>query len=255
MTKLTEAQSALTAKKYKLAQQLFQVIVKEEPQNALAHQGLAQAMLRMRAYDEALFECSKALELDSNLALPHVVMAYANYGMKNLKTFRAEAREAYRLEPTSADVLACYGIMLLVDQDQDGAITALAEAVRINPADIVARLNLAHVFSLMGNTRGALEQAKQAFSISPSISTAMRLVSAFHEVHARTFGVLLVLSIVAAFLLRSNYLLLPVSIYATYALWMGLRLIFGKKWRPGLFGIGYAVLLIVIAMIVYSSIR
>lgn len=182
-------------------------------------------------------------------------MAYAYYGKKNLEAFRAEAREAYRLDPTSADVLTCYGIMLLVDQDEDGAINALTEAVRINPADIVARTNLAYAFSLAGNAKESLNQTRQIFSISPSISTAIRLLSAFHEAHTRAFGILLVLSTAAALLLRSSYLLLPATIYAGYAVWVGFGSIIKKKWRLGLLGIGYAILLVIIVIIIYYSIR
>lgn len=255
MNNLTKAENALKSRKYKLALRLFRALVNDEPSNALARQGLAQALLRTQAHDEALAESKNAIKLDPNLSLPYVIMAYAYYSKKDFEAFRCKAHEAYELDPASADVLTCYGIMLLIDKDLDRAINTFMEAVRINPADMVARANLAYTYSIAGNVKESFNQTKQVFLISPSISTAFRLLSAFHEVHARVFGILLVLSTAAALFLRSNFLLWPAVIYAAYALWVGCRLILMKKWKLGLFGVGYAVLLAIMAALVYGYIQ
>lgn len=255
MNKLTIAENALKTGRYRQALKIYRSIVIEEPGNALVRQGLAQALLRMRAHDEAITESKKAIELNPNLSLPHVVMAYAYYSKNDFESFRYKAQEAYKLDPVSADVLTCYGIMLLVDKDQEGAINAFTEAVKINPLDVVARTNLAYAFSLAGNIRESLDQFKKVFLISPSVTTAIRVLSAFHETHASSFGILLVLITATAFFLRNDYLLLPSVIYATYSLVVGIRLILMKKWKQGLFGFGYAILLTIIAALIYDYIN
>ena len=252
---LREAQEALLGGRDKEAVNLFRAAVTEAPSNALAHQGFAQALLRTHSYEDAQLEARKALELDSHLAIPHVILAYNSNEKRDQESFRVEAAKAYELEPESIEVLVCYGVMLVVDKHLDQGIRALNEAVRLQPADHTARRNLAWALNLAGDRRGALWQARQAFSLRPSLRSAVRLLSMLYATYTPVFGIGLILCTFLALVLRSAYLLVPLSLVGLGALWLSLRLVFNRRWRLGVIGLTYAVLSLLIAVGAYLSIR
>ncbi len=249
MTSLAEAESAIDTRKYRLAVNLFRALVAAEPEDPIAYQGLARALLYVKDYDEAIAACRKALELNPSLSLAHVTMAAAHYGKKNLDAFRAEAQEAYKLDPTSADVLTCQGVMLLLDRRVDAAIESLGEAIRVNPTDVVAHRNLAYAFEVVGQRAKALHEARRVFALDPSLRSGLRLLWAFHAAYSYLFGGLLAVFVFLALLLHSPYFLVPLWIYGLAMLWLSLRLILLRKWRQGLTSLAYVAIL---AMISYA---
>lgn len=67
MHSINEADNAFREDRFADALKLYDQVINEQPNNALAYQGAADCCLNLREFQGALDFCSKALELDSSL--------------------------------------------------------------------------------------------------------------------------------------------------------------------------------------------
>ena len=255
MSSIIEADRALKNKQYRLSVNLYRALAQGEPDNPLIYQGLAQGLLRVKAYDDAKEASVKALELSPSLFLPYIVMAYASYAMGDLDTFRTNAKMAFELNPNSAEVLTCLGIMFLVDNDVEKGIETLNKALQIDPSDIVASRNLEFAYFQKGDYKNALIQSKKIFTASPTVKSAFHLLSAYHNAHTRLVGILLVLLGLLAISLRTVYLVIPYLPYAVFGFWAGIRFMLMGKWKNGVFSFVYSAVIMVILYAIYLATR
>lgn len=255
MSAESEGQRALLEGKYKLSVSLFRQALEGQPESIAAREGLAQSLLRLRAYDQAINEAENVLGRDPQRAVPHVLIAYASYGKKDIRRFKHEAALAYSLDPQNAEVVTCYGAMLLDDRDVDGSLQLLSRAVQLDPGLMVARRNLAIAFRLKGDSKSALRQRQFIFSASPSLTTFADLVSAFHNAHVPAVGLALLALMILTLVLRASLVLLVPTAYVVYILIQSLRLLMVRQWRVGLLGSAYSLFIGAVLYAIYTAVR
>ncbi len=73
--RLVEANAAYQKGDYIETIAIYQAVLKENSENELAHQGIAQCLVKLGKFDDAFLEAQKALEINNNLAISHLIVA------------------------------------------------------------------------------------------------------------------------------------------------------------------------------------
>jgi len=222
-TILAEAKRDYEADKFKEAAKKYQMILEADPENAPAHQGLAQCLNRLGQYEEAAAECGRALELDSGLAIPHAILGGSIYfRQRRFEKGETELRKAIELDPALEEAYISLGTTLGEQERFQEAVSVLRRALELNPDRSITHYNLSIAYARQKNYSNALREAVRAFQLGPSIRTAKGLVAfvlgyllAEHRILFSLFilAFLLLSFIVPSLLigLWTNFALLPAS--------------------------------------------
>ena len=169
---MKKAEKCYRTGKWKEAADLFREAIREEPNNAKAHQRLGAILAGMASdnnskdtYDTAILECKQAIKLDPTYFLPQVVLGqiYANQGEmeKALECFK----EAVRLKPSSFRAQMDYGLALTHLEKVDEAIAAYQAASRLDEKDMTPYLNLGVLYAQQENWPKAIESEHTALTL------------------------------------------------------------------------------------------
>ena len=133
------------------AVQLLEALIENEPDNALAHQELAQAYLRTVRYVQAEKAARWALDLDPSLHRPHGVLARVALKKRRFHEAEAELEEQLQaLPPQDVEMRAAIRNMTAAiyfrQRRYDEAEEALGQALALQPDRAVLRFNRAMLF-------------------------------------------------------------------------------------------------------------
>jgi tetratricopeptide (TPR) repeat protein len=215
--RMRKAREAFEAGKFNEALLLYREEIDSVPSEVLAHLGEAFCLYKVGSVDEAISASYRALEIDPNLAIAHVILAEAFADRNEIKKSRDEARIAYGLDPNSPDILASYGSFMLIDNLLDEGVLVLEELLQIAPDHYIAHRNLATIYAQKRNYKKALEHTKALRRLRPSFLNNLRIIIAYMSMlHLfKILGVISFLLAIGGVLFRS-WALLAVSI--SYAL-------------------------------------
>jgi tetratricopeptide (TPR) repeat protein len=242
-----EAEQDYTDGKFQEAAEKYRMIIEAEPENAIAHQGLAQCLNRLGEFEEAAKECNRALELDTDLAIPYAVLGGSIYfRQRRHRESEAALRKAIALDPTCEEARISLGATLSRQGRLEEAVVALKEALELNPDRSIAHYNLGLVYGKQERYSDALREAFRAFQLGPSFQTAELTVLAAWACLKRHRGLLLTAWVICVLLpvLTRSLLALPLFALAAGFLFYGVILHFraGRKTR------GVILLLVGLAM-------
>jgi TolB-like protein/Tfp pilus assembly protein PilF len=158
----------------------FNLVVKKDPNYALAYSGLADchAILAVYGYDSPreAFAISKelatkAVELDDSLAEVHTSLAYA-YAGNDWDWTRAEEeyQVAISLNPNYATTSHWYAIFLATRGRMDEAIERITHAQELDPYSAIINVNVGSILMLAGRGDQAIEQYHKALAIDPDFA-------------------------------------------------------------------------------------
>lgn len=217
--------------RYEEALELYNRKILDSPNNALAYQGAAFALFRLKAMEEAIEMSRKALSLDSQLAFAHVILAEAYDELGEIVISREEAKTGYQLDPESAEVLGCYGAFLLIDRKYEEAIPVLEKAVKINPTSYNIYNNLAAAYSHKKDKGKVFEQAREMYRLRPSLYTTIGLVIAFlnSKYIFNILSVVFIITTIGAFTFKNWILLIFSFAYIAVLVIVGLVLMVQTK--------------------------
>src|SRR5579871_3783137 len=156
----------------------FERILQQEPDNSVAHRGLAYTYLQDGALDAALPHFLKTVGKNSNDWLLHYY--WATFIAKKqddslIAQMESEARLVTQLNPEMADGHGLLGFALMSQHKIDGAAQAYAEALHLSPGNEVYAINLAELYTLQGKQQEAYELFRYLqHSSNNQISTAAR---------------------------------------------------------------------------------
>jgi len=167
----------------------FEQAIQQDPQAALAYAALAGVYIfetyygthlgtsRTEAATKARALARKALELDSDLAAPHLTMT----GVAEMDWDWAEAEKEYRraleLEPGSAEAHLSYGMFSAAQGNFARAISETRIALQLDPVSARTYDSSAFTYYLLGDFDRSIEQGHKALEIDPG----------FDDVHAILF--------------------------------------------------------------------
>jgi tetratricopeptide (TPR) repeat protein len=209
----TKSQKAELAERFFLeedfnaALNLYLEIVDDESQNALLHQRIAECYYALADYKKTEEACRKALDLNSELAIPHTLLSYLYFKENKAKESLAEAVTAYTLQPSSDQVLNCYGTILLADKKMEEAVPLLKQALSINPQNKSALNNLAIAYQWSKNYKQYLSVMRSIFEQKPSLRNFFKLLLAYQQRYAMAFTVVTLLSFPIAYIFDLKILL------------------------------------------------
>ena len=158
----------------------FNLVIKKDPNYALAYSGLAdcRAILAVYGYlsPRDAFAASKelaikALELDDSLSEVHTSLGYAVAG-NDWDWTRAEReyKEAIGLNPNYATARHWYAIFLATRGRTDEAIASITRARELDPYSAIINVNLGSILRLAGRYDQAFEQYRKAVTIDPDFA-------------------------------------------------------------------------------------
>jgi len=144
----------------------FEKAIQLDPGSAHAHDNLATVFAEQQRWREALAEYLAALRLEPESATAHYNLAnfLASHGAE---VAVAEYREALALEPSYPDAQLNLGLTLADLGQLPEAREALGLAVAQAPGDALARHELAALLMDEGDHRGAIGLLKEAVRLEP----------------------------------------------------------------------------------------
>ncbi len=158
----------------------FKLVIKKDPNYALAYSGLADchAILAVYGYlapSEAFATskelATKAMELDDSLAEVHTSLAYALAGNDwNWTRAEEEYNEAISLNPNYATANHWYAIFLATRGRMDEAIAQITRAQELDPFSAIINVNMGSILQLAGRYDQAIEQHHKALLIDPDFA-------------------------------------------------------------------------------------
>lgn len=216
---------------FSTALNLYLEIINDYPQNALFHQRIAECYYALADYKRVKDACHKALNLNSELAIPHTLFAYMYNKENKIKESLAEAITAYALQPDSDKVLGCYGTILLADKKVEEAIPLLLRALSINPKNKSARNNLAIAYQWDGNYKQYISAMIYIFKQKPSLRNFFKLLSAYQQRYALAFTVVTLLVFPIAYMFDFKILLIIPAYVALKGWWLSYQFLQNRQFR------------------------
>ncbi len=155
----------------------YQQAVKIDPNYALAYSGLgfSYAYLTIfgdapaaETFSQARRFASKAIELDSSLAEPHLLLGLFMFLQDHdLAGWERETNRALELNPNSAEAHRLNGFRLTCLGQYDEAMVEIKRALEIEPLSAAVSLNRAWVLFLSGRVDEAEDQVKRTVEMVP----------------------------------------------------------------------------------------
>ena len=215
---LLQAQDDIERGHFDRALVKFSQVLQEQPNNALAYEGSAVALYNLKREEEAAKMSLEAIQRDSNLVVPHTVLAYVLYNQGDHSRGMQEAMMALELNRTSADALTCAGILNLFGGHLDDARRYLAAAIKIDPTNYLAQHNLAVIYQNTGDHK-LVSQLVALFRLKPSLRNAAKVLYISGRQDRLAYLLLLFLSALVGVLSRPELILIVAG--AVLVLYMG----------------------------------
>jgi len=117
-------------------------VLRENPNDALAHAKLGQALLPLGRYAEAFDHLRAAIRLNPNDDKPHYDLGSLYLQYNRLAEARTEFETVLRLNPEDYQAHGNLGAIHHQQQNYDLAGFHFESALRLNPDDLVAQRNL-----------------------------------------------------------------------------------------------------------------
>jgi Tfp pilus assembly protein PilF len=213
--KMIEAQEALRNRKFQEALDIYNQEIIDDPNNALAYHGAAVSLFNLKKIDDAVIMDGKALAIEPNLALSHVLLAEVYDVRKDIENSWKEIKIAYDLDPDSAEILTDYGTFLLRDGQIDDAIAMLERAAQIDPNFYAIHHNLSYAYLCKKNFKGHYIHKKEIFRLRPSFYNSLQFVFSFINVYSNVLSLIFLIIVAMAFVTKLWLLLImPYTYFA-----------------------------------------
>src|SRR5262245_37091953 len=166
-----------TPKDLTKAIEFYQQAVGIDPNYALAYSGLGFSYAYLTIFGDAPATetfpqarrfLSKAIELDSNLAEPHLLLGLFMFLQDHdLAGWERETKRGLELNPNSAEAHRLNGFRLTCLGQFDEAMLEIKRALEIEPLSAAVNLNYAWALFLSGRVDKAEEQTKRTVEMAP----------------------------------------------------------------------------------------
>ena len=180
------------------AKPYFERALAQSPSCAAAHLGLGKTAALQGDHESAVQHCLSALRLQPDATAVHYVLAMSYRQLKKMKLAAEHLRKCTYTDVGVADPLrisdpwiAAVNALPVGRQRQvktareaikagnlDLALAELSKAVKANPDDPVARLNLGIVLARRGDLDGAILEYREAIRLNPKFAPGHRELAA-----------------------------------------------------------------------------
>jgi len=174
-----KAEKLYGAQKFEEAAKQYREVIREEPDNAKAHQRLGAVLAgigttmtdeaaRKEQDDTAILEEKTAIKLDPKYYLPHVVLGQIYANRNQYEESINEFELAVNLKPNGFRPHLDLGIALTRVDRWDEALKAYRKASEIKPDAPVPHINIGVLLQNQGDFEGAIVEERKALELKPN---------------------------------------------------------------------------------------
>lgn len=162
---LEDAEADIAANKFAEAEPLLNTYLRGHPDSSKAYYDLGYVQFRTHKIGPSIKHLSKSLELNSNNAEAHKVLALNCSIIGRYDLSEVELLQAARLEPESAEIHYFLARTYYTRGVYPLAKTEFETAIRLNPSYIKAYNNLGITLEALGDNDGALKNYNAAIRL------------------------------------------------------------------------------------------
>jgi len=160
----------------------FGQAIRQDSLYADAYSGLAMAFALMpwfhqvpprQVHDSVVAAATRALALDSTLALPHVALGRTFWNLYDWRRAESEFVTAVRLDPANVEARVQYSWLLRNTARYADALTQLRVAKNQDPASALVLSHIAYAYSMAGRMDSALKEIGRAFATDSTNLTTL----------------------------------------------------------------------------------
>jgi tetratricopeptide (TPR) repeat protein len=152
--------------------QALQMATKLLPEDAVAHNNLANALGRLGRLEDAVINYRHALRLNPQFAEAHNNLGHALLDLRQLDAAAASLRRAIELKPCYAEAHDNLGTTLLELGRPNEAVASYHRALEIEAEFTEVHNNLGNALLELGRLDGALASYRRALKINPNFTEA-----------------------------------------------------------------------------------
>jgi tetratricopeptide (TPR) repeat protein len=152
------------------------------PRSAPAHQGVAAVLFEKGATDDALAQCSRAIELNPDDAENWYIRGRNYLLLGQFEKAVADLNKAIEVEPRLAQAWNVRGFAYLGHREYDKAIADLSKAVELDPNEFAYRHNRGRAYYDMRQMQKAIADLTKAIEVNAQYAPSwnIRSVAYFH---------------------------------------------------------------------------
>ncbi len=179
-----DAIGAFAAGDYASAREFYQSAVEKNPNDAEAHNNLAQALERLGRVDDAIAHFQRAVTLVPDKWAFRFNLAHALSAAEQWDRAVAEYRQAVKLFP--ADYATQYNLALALYKKGDpaAAVPEFEKAIALGPNEATYHFSLGMTYEKLGRIADAVREYRKFLEMDPSSPDAAKLKSHIEELGA-----------------------------------------------------------------------
>ena len=146
--------------------------VRQNPNDAIAHNNLGHAYNRLGRYQDAISSYKEAIRLRPNYAIAHHNLGKTYESSGKYQDAISSYKEAIRIRPGYAIAYVNLGVAYIDLGRHQDALISFKKAVRIKPDFAEAYINLGYTYINMDRHQEAISSLKEAIRIRPDFTEA-----------------------------------------------------------------------------------
>jgi tetratricopeptide (TPR) repeat protein len=230
------------------------LLIKENPENAMAHQDLASALYNKKEYGEAKQHAEIAIRIDNTLSYPYQILSFLAYREKDYQKCYDLAEKAYHLAPGSLNAKKILGWACLNLNRTNEGVQYYEQVVNASPKDKDAYSFLLFGYARQKKYKQYYKITRERYRHDPNIESFLRAADAFffiNHMNSYIYWViifsLLVGSLACGLIWHiPGFLIIP-SIYIVRLLFYA---IYNYKYLPRISAVGQILYLIMNLLVV-----
>jgi Tfp pilus assembly protein PilF len=163
----------LLRKEFPGALERFDLAVRENPRNPMAHYFRALAQIGKGENKLAEQDLLKAVELNPSLLDARLILAEFYVRGRNQELARQQIEACLKIAPRDIRVLMLQGNLKILERDAAGAEKALKQVIQISPEYAPAYVQLGLLYNLLKRKEDALASFKKALEKNPRQTDAL----------------------------------------------------------------------------------
>jgi Flp pilus assembly protein TadD len=151
---------------------LFQHALDVTKKNYMAHFCLAAPLRNANKLNEAIYHCSRAIQLKPDFLRAHIEMSYLFRLAGRMDEAAEECWKCLQIKPDEPNALNGIGVVFGMKGKTDLAVKYLSLALKFNPNFAEAHTNLGYALTLQGKYDQAAEHFVEALRLDPRSAIA-----------------------------------------------------------------------------------
>jgi len=152
-------------KDLKVAEKLYEEVLKSNPNHAISHNNLGVVFKELRKHQKAKDCYKKAIEIDSNYADPHNNLGMAYQEMGEVQEAKSCYEKAIQINPNYASAHGNLGNILKKLRQHKKALSCYEKAIQISPDYANAHYNLGIILKELGQSQKAIISYQKVIEI------------------------------------------------------------------------------------------